>query len=78
MCCARHFTGNSATALNVVTDGPLGRAALTNYATRLSGLVGVARVETGVATFVHGRAVPDSANPPSSAHGTAAVGRERG
>src|SRR5215475_3553995 len=26
------FTGNSATALNVVTDGPLGRAALTAYA----------------------------------------------
>ena len=57
------FTGNSATALNVVTDGPLDRAALTAYATRLSGLAGVARVETSVATFVHGNAVPDSANP---------------
>jgi putative drug exporter of the RND superfamily len=57
------FTGNSATALNVVTDGPLGRAALTAYATRLSGLSGVARVETSVATLVHGKAVPDSANP---------------
>jgi RND superfamily putative drug exporter len=57
------FTGDSATALNVVTDGPLGRAALTAYATRLSGLAGVARVETSVATFVHGDAVPASADP---------------
>jgi RND superfamily putative drug exporter len=57
------FTGNSATALNVVTAGPLDRAALTGYAVRLSGLAGVARVETSVATFVHGTAVPDSADP---------------
>jgi RND superfamily putative drug exporter len=57
------FTGNSATALNVVTDGAVDRAALTAYATRLSGLAGVARVETSVATFVHEQAVPDSANP---------------
>jgi RND superfamily putative drug exporter len=57
------FTGDSATALNVVTDGPLGRAALTGYATRLSGLAGVARVETSIATFVRGTAVPDSAAP---------------
>ena len=57
------FTGNSATALNVVTDGPLDRAALTAYATRLSDLAGVARVEASVATFVHGKAVPNSADP---------------
>ncbi|HEV2253318.1 MAG TPA: MMPL family transporter, partial [Streptosporangiaceae bacterium] len=57
------FTGNSATALNVVTDGPLDRAALAGYATRLSDLAGVARVETSVATFVHGTAVPGSADP---------------
>jgi putative drug exporter of the RND superfamily len=57
------FTGNSATALNVVTDGPLSRAALTAYATRLSGLAGVARVETSTATFVHGTSVPNSADP---------------
>lgn len=57
------FTGTSATALNVVTDGPLGRAALTAYATRLSGLAGVARVETSAATFVRGSAVPGSADP---------------
>jgi putative drug exporter of the RND superfamily len=56
------FTGNSATALNVVTDGALSRAALTAYATRLSGLAGVARVETSVATFIGGKAVPDSAD----------------
>jgi putative drug exporter of the RND superfamily len=57
------FTGNSATALNVVTDGPVGRAALTAYATGLSHLAGVARVETSAATFVHGQAVPHSADP---------------
>jgi RND superfamily putative drug exporter len=57
------FTGNSATALNVVTGGPVGRTALTAYAARLSGLAGVARVEASVATFVHGKAVPDSTAP---------------
>ncbi len=57
------FTGNSATALDVVTDGPLDRAALTGYATRLSGLAGVARVESSVATFVHGTAIPGTADP---------------
>jgi putative drug exporter of the RND superfamily len=57
------FAGDSAAALNVVTDGPLDRAALTGYATRLSGLAGVARVESSVATFVRGTAVPGSADP---------------
>jgi RND superfamily putative drug exporter len=57
------FTGNSDTALNVVTDGPLDRAVLSSYAARLSDLAGVARVETSVATFVHGTAVPNSADP---------------
>src|SRR6516165_4432511 len=57
------FTGNSATALNVITDGPLDRAALTAYAARLSGLATVARVETSAATFVHRKAVPGTADP---------------
>jgi RND superfamily putative drug exporter len=57
------FIGDSATALNVVTDGAVDRAALTAYAIRLSDLAGVARVETSVATFVDGQAVPDSADP---------------
>jgi len=57
------FAGDSTTALDVVTDGPLDRAALTAYGTRLSDLAGVARVETSVATFVRGTAVPDSADP---------------
>jgi putative drug exporter of the RND superfamily len=56
------FTGNSATALNIVTDGPLDRATLTAYATRLSDLDGVARVETSAATFIHGTALPNSAD----------------
>jgi RND superfamily putative drug exporter len=57
------FTGNSSSALNVVTDGPLGSSALTAYAIRLSDLAGVARVEASVATFAGGKAVPDSADP---------------
>jgi RND superfamily putative drug exporter len=57
------FAGDSSTALNVVADGPLGRVALTAYGAHLSDLAGVARVETSAATFVHGAAVPDSANP---------------
>jgi putative drug exporter of the RND superfamily len=57
------FTGDSSAALNVVTGGPLDRAALAGYATRLSDLAGVARVEASVATFVRGNAVPDSADP---------------
>jgi putative drug exporter of the RND superfamily len=57
------FTGNSATALNLVTDRPLDRSALIAYATRLSDLDGVARVETSAATFVRGTAAPNSANP---------------
>jgi len=57
------FAGDNSTAVNVVTDGRLDRAALAGYATRLSELVGAARVETSAATFVHGRAVPHSANP---------------
>jgi RND superfamily putative drug exporter len=57
------FAGDSSTALNVVTDGRLGRAALTAYGKQLSALPDVARVETGVATFVHGSAIANSANP---------------
>lgn len=57
------FAGDSSTALNLVTSGPLDRASLTAYATRLSGLAGVARVETSVATFVRGTPVPGTANP---------------
>jgi putative drug exporter of the RND superfamily len=56
------FTGDSATALNVIADGLLDRTALSGYATRLSNLAGVARVETSAATFVHGSAVPHAAN----------------
>jgi RND superfamily putative drug exporter len=57
------FAGNSSTALNVVTDGPLDRTAVAAYATRLSDLAGVARVEASVATFVHGTAMPGTADP---------------
>jgi putative drug exporter of the RND superfamily len=56
------FAGDSSTALNLAADGPVDRAALTGYATRLSNLNGVARVETSACTFVHGTAVPDSAD----------------
>ena len=57
------FAGDSSTALNVVADGRPDRAALTSYAKRISELPGVARVESRVAIFEHGAAVPHSANP---------------
>jgi putative drug exporter of the RND superfamily len=57
------FAGDSSTALNVVADGRLDRAALARYATGISELAGVARVETSGAAFVHGTAMPHSANP---------------
>ena len=57
------FAGDSSTALNVIADGRPSRAALTGYAARISELAGVARVETSVAIYAHGAAVPHSADP---------------
>jgi RND superfamily putative drug exporter len=57
------FPGDSSTALNLVLDGPIDPTALAAYATRLSELPGVARVEASVATFVDGSPLPRSAQP---------------
>jgi putative drug exporter of the RND superfamily len=57
------FTGDTSTALEVVADGRLGQTTLIGYATRLSTVQGVVRVETSAGTFVRGRAVPGTDNP---------------
>jgi RND superfamily putative drug exporter len=57
------FTGDTSTALNVVTDGPLGQTALARYGQRLSELPTVVRVDTGAAAYVRGASVANSANP---------------
>lgn len=49
------FNGNDDAALHVVIDDPLSKAPLQTYATDLSGLKGVARVETSQGTYADGR-----------------------
>ncbi|MEV7197023.1 MMPL family transporter [Streptomyces sp. NPDC093510] len=63
-----NFDGNDAAALHVVIDKPVGRAPLAAYAARLSGLGGVARVETSTGVHTEGRA--EATGP-----GNAALGR---
>nr|WP_202459462.1 MULTISPECIES: MMPL family transporter [unclassified Streptomyces] len=49
-----NFRGNDAAALRVVIDEGVNRAPLASYAARLSGLDGVARVETSTGTYADG------------------------
>ncbi|ROQ70409.1 RND superfamily putative drug exporter [Streptomyces sp. 840.1] len=49
------FDGNDDAALHVVIDSSVGRAPLGSYAAGLSGLKGVARVETSAGTYTGGR-----------------------
>lgn len=63
-----NFNGNDAAALHVVIDQAVDKAPLASYAARLSGLEGVARVETGTGTYADGR--PEPTGP-----GNAALGR---
>ncbi|MEU6819452.1 MMPL family transporter [Streptomyces atriruber] len=63
-----NFNGNDAAALHVVIDQAVDKAPLAAYAAKLSGLEGVARVETGAGTYVDGR--PEATGP-----GNAALGR---
>ncbi|MEU5690096.1 hypothetical protein DEJ48_35610 [Streptomyces venezuelae] len=49
-----NFEGNDAAALHVVIDGGMHTAPLASYAARLSGLDGVARVETSKGTYADG------------------------
>ncbi|MEU5894968.1 MMPL family transporter [Streptomyces venezuelae] len=53
-----NFRGNDAAALRVVIDENVNRAPLASYAARLSGLDGVARVETSTGTYADGRTGP--------------------
>jgi RND superfamily putative drug exporter len=62
------FTGDSATAVDVVADGRLSETALTEYATRLSTLAGVVRVESSAGTFAHGHLLPDTQDPALAGH----------
>jgi RND superfamily putative drug exporter len=57
------FAGNAATALNVVTDGGLPPAALRSYATALSRLPDVARVDTSAGSYARGAIVAHTADP---------------
>ncbi len=50
----QNFEGNDDAALHVVIDQPVDEAALDAYAVELSGLTGVARVETSTGTYVDG------------------------
>lgn len=49
------FNGNDDAALHVVIDNPLSKAPLKTYATELSGLKDVVRVETSQGTYADGR-----------------------
>ncbi|NED81146.1 MMPL family transporter [Streptomyces sp. SID11233] len=60
------FDGNDDAALHVVLDTSVGKAPLASYAAGLSGLKGVARVETSTGTYADGR---------STAAGNPALGR---
>ncbi|MGP3985013.1 MMPL family transporter [Streptomyces sp. KR80] len=52
------FAGSDESALQIVTTGPVGRAELGSYATELSQLDGVIRVEAGTGTYTEGRQIP--------------------
>ncbi|MEU2618572.1 MMPL family transporter [Streptomyces sp. NPDC007157] len=49
------FDGDDSGAIHVVIDKAVGRTALDSYATELSALEGVVRVETGTGTYTGGR-----------------------
>ncbi|MEF9915644.1 MMPL family transporter [Streptomyces sp. P5-A9] len=50
----KNFNGNEEAALHVIVDQSLDKAPLEAYAVKLSGLKGVARVETSAGTFTDG------------------------
>ncbi|MDH6214880.1 MMPL family transporter [Streptomyces pseudovenezuelae] len=49
-----NFDGSEDSALNIVIDQPVSKAPLQSYATELSGLKGVVRVETSTGTYADG------------------------
>ncbi|MGW1211549.1 MMPL family transporter [Streptomyces sp. NPDC002499] len=62
-----NFDGSEASALNIVIDQPVSKAPLESYATELSGLEGVVRVETSTGTYAGGQSA--AAGPASPALG---------
>ncbi len=57
-----NFNGNDDAALRIVIDGAVREDSLAAYATELSGLTGVVRVETSTATYAEGDAAPGPGN----------------
>ena len=62
------FNGNDDSALHIVIDKPLSKAPLESYATELSGLKGVVRVETSTGTYADGQSA-------ATGSGNTALGR---
>ena len=62
-----NFDGSEDSALNIVIDQPVGKAPLQSYATELSGLKGVVRVETSTGTYADGASA--AAGPANTALG---------
>ncbi|TDC73954.1 MMPL family transporter [Streptomyces hainanensis] len=63
-----NFDGNDEAAIHVAVDGPVAEAPLDSYATQLSALDGVIRVEASTGTYVGG-------GPATAGPGDAALGR---
>ncbi|MBK3574450.1 MMPL family transporter [Streptomyces sp. MBT65] len=58
------FNGNDDSALHIVIDTPLSKAPLESYASELSGIEGVVRVESSAGTYADGRSTAtDPGNP---------------
>ncbi|MFH8989603.1 MMPL family transporter [Streptomyces sp. NPDC017940] len=66
-----NFNGNDAAALHVVIDEAVAKSPLASYATELSGLDGVARVETSAGVHAGGQSTP-------TGPGNPALGRDDG
>ncbi|MDT0265687.1 MMPL family transporter [Streptomyces sp. DSM 44915] len=60
-----NFQGNDDTALHIVIDQPVGADELRGYAVELSGLGGVARVETSAGTYTAGAPAPTGPGNPA-------------
>jgi putative drug exporter of the RND superfamily len=63
-----NFPGNASSPIDIVTTGPVQPTALAAYATQLSQLPGVVRVDSSAGTFAHGTAAP--AGPANARLGT--------
>jgi putative drug exporter of the RND superfamily len=57
------FPGNSATAIDVVTEAAVPATGVRDYAATLSTLPDVSQVQTSLGAFTHGHAVSNSPNP---------------